>query len=160
MAFIKTPDGGYYVDDTTFEVDYAKNQVSLKGGQGGDFLPLAGGQMTAGAKVDFNGGSISKVNSIAGDNAGLAIESDTDFNNHKITGLADPTAPQDAMNKKVADATYALKSAIPTNATAAKAGVVKQGVKVTDASGVDVAGVITTINTLLESLRNAGIIAK
>ena len=35
MAYIKTPDGGFYVKDTEFNVDYASNTVTLVRGGGG-----------------------------------------------------------------------------------------------------------------------------
>lgn len=35
MALVKTPDGGFYVDDTQFYVDYEENSISLIGGSGG-----------------------------------------------------------------------------------------------------------------------------
>ena len=46
MAYIKTPDGGFYLDDSQFDIDYQKNVVSLAGGSAGDYLPLTGGTMT------------------------------------------------------------------------------------------------------------------
>ena len=110
--------------------------------------------------IDLHETALINVNSVSGGSSGMAIETETDMNNHKITGLADPTAPQDAMNKKVADATYALRTAIPTTATTSKAGIVKQGASVADVSGVEVANAITTINALLASLRAAGVIGK
>lgn len=35
MALIKTPDGGFYLDDSQFDVDYNKNVVTIIGGSGG-----------------------------------------------------------------------------------------------------------------------------
>ena len=35
MADIKTPDGGFYLDSSEFNVDYVKNKISLVGGTGG-----------------------------------------------------------------------------------------------------------------------------
>lgn len=35
MALIKTPDGGFYVNDDEFEVDYSTNSISLTGQGGG-----------------------------------------------------------------------------------------------------------------------------
>lgn len=87
-----------------------------------------------------------------------------DLNNHKITNLGAPTEANDAMNKATADATYATKAEIanfitndklPTAATTSVAGIVKQAAAVTDASD----NAVTTINELLVSLRNAGILA-
>lgn len=35
MALIKTPDGGFYLDDNQFYVDYEENVVTIIGGGGG-----------------------------------------------------------------------------------------------------------------------------
>lgn len=131
MANIKTPDGGFYLDDSQFDVDYQKNVVSLAEGGTGDYLPLAGGTMT---------GAIA-------------------MGSQKITGLADATDPGDALNKKVGDATYALKTAIPTNATTATAGIVKQATAIEDSSGATDTALETKFNALLASLRTAGVLA-
>ena len=44
MALIKTPDGGWFVDDEEFVVNYQENSVKLKnaggGGGGGEDLPV------------------------------------------------------------------------------------------------------------------------
>lgn len=169
MAFIKTPDGGFYLSDTQFEVDHQKNTVAIKTSEipVGDYLPLVGGQMEAdaviagtdtleisvvnggqsgvigvsssgttisnetgdtptssvrviqesveistdGTTVTFNGtgvnfgsSAISGVNSIGG-NTEVAIESEIDMNNHKITSLADPVATSDAATKNYVDNT-------------------------------------------------------
>lgn len=77
----------------------------------------------------------------------------------KITGLADATDPGDALNKKVGDATYALKTAIPTNATTATAGIVKQATAIEDSSGATDTALETKFNALLAALRTAGVIA-
>lgn len=262
MANIKTPDGGFYLDDSQFDVDYQKNVVSLAGGGAGDYLPLAGGTMEAnavvtgtdtlelslesggvsavlglsaegvtisnesddtptssvraienaielkandttvtvnGTGVDFGGSALKNVNSISSTD-GLAIEVDVDMNSHKITelanpasandavnknyvdttflklaggtmtgaiamgsqkitGLADASDPGDALNKKVADATYAAQSAIPTNATTATAGIVKQATAIEDSSGATDTALETKFNALLAALRTAGVLA-
>lgn len=77
----------------------------------------------------------------------------------KITGLADATDPGDALNKKVGDATYALKTAIPTNATTATAGIVKQATAIEDSSGATDTVLETKFNALLAALRTAGVLA-
>ena len=50
MALIKTPDGGFYLDDSQFAVDYEANVVTIVGGgpgpdPGSGYLPLTGGEM-------------------------------------------------------------------------------------------------------------------
>lgn len=53
MANIKTPDGGFYIDDNQFIVDYQKNIVKIKGeiGPDGDYLTLDGGMMNPDAVI-------------------------------------------------------------------------------------------------------------
>lgn len=52
MALIKTPDGGFYVDDSQVSVDYVKKSISIVGsGTVGDYLSLDGGMMNAGATI-------------------------------------------------------------------------------------------------------------
>lgn len=105
MAYIKTPDGGFYLDDSQFVVDYnAKTVEAIGGGTGpqGPAGPVGpqGPQGPAGAKGD--------------------------------PGEQGPQGP---------------------------AGPSKQGVAVPDVSGSDATAAITTINALLASLREAGLIA-
>lgn len=82
---------------------------------------------------------LEEIGSISGNTTEIAVETDVDLNNHKITNLGAPTEANDAMNK----------------ATASVAGIVKQAAAVTDASD----NAVTTINELLVSLRNADILA-
>ena len=114
--------------------------------------------------IDLNGANLNHVGSISGNTTEIAVETDVDLNNHKITNLGAPTEANDAMNKATADTTYATKAEIanfitndelPTAATTSVAGIVKQAAAVTDASD----NAVTTINELLVSLRNAGILA-
>ena len=108
MAYIKTPDGGFYLDDSQFVVDYnAKTVEAIGGGTGpqGPAGPVGpqgpqGPQGPAGAKGD--------------------------------PGEQGPQGP---------------------------AGPSKQGVAVPDVSGSEAADAIATINALLASLRDAGLIA-
>ena len=39
MALVKTPDGGWFVDDNEFVVDYQENFVKLKNSGGGEEIP-------------------------------------------------------------------------------------------------------------------------
>ncbi len=103
MALIKTPDGGFYFDDSQFDVDYEKNLVTLIDGGG------TGPQGPAGAKGD--------------------------------PGEQGPQGPQGEQGPQ------------------GPAGPSKQGVAVPDVSGSEAADAITTINALLASLRDAGLIA-
>ena len=105
MAYVKTPDGGFYLDDSQFVVDYNAKTVEAIGGGTGPQGPAGpagpqGPQGPAGAKGD--------------------------------PGEQGPQGP---------------------------AGPSKQGVAVPDVSGSDATAAITTINALLASLRDAGLIA-
>ena len=62
-------------------------------------------------------------------------------------------------NGKLFVPTYPVIPAAPANATASKAGLVKQAAAVTDAADTEVATLQTTINGLLAALRKAGILA-
>lgn len=108
--------------------------------------------------IDLNGAL-----SISGNTTEIAVETDVDLNNHKITNLGAPTEANDAMNKATADATYATKAEIanfitndklPVIATMSVAGIVKQAEAVNDATD----DAIKTINELLANLRKAGIL--
>lgn len=73
-------------------------------GGGGDSGFKADGSVPMTGNLQMNGNAIMGVKSISNTNSGLAIESETSFNNHKITDLLDPTEEQDAVTKKYTDA--------------------------------------------------------
>lgn len=73
MALIKTPDGGFYVNDDEFEVDYSTNSISLTGQGGG------------------------------ASNGEIAFENTIDLNNHQAKNVADPTEAQDGATKNYVD---------------------------------------------------------
>lgn len=113
--------------------------------------------------MDLGGATLNHVGSISGNSMEIAVQSEVDFNNHKITNLGAPTEANDAMNKATADATYATKTEIanfitndefPAAATMSVAGIVKQAEAVNDATD----DAIKTINELLANLRKAGIL--
>lgn len=105
MAYIKTPDGGFYLDDSQFVVDYNAKTVEAIGGGTGPQGP-AGPIGPQGPKGDPG-----------------------------------PQGPQGKQGPQ------------------GPAGPSKQGVAVPDVSGSDATAAITTINALLASLRDAGLIA-
>lgn len=74
------------------------------GGGGGTGDLKADGSVPMTGNLQMNGNAIMGVKSISNTNSGLAIESETSLNNHKITDLLDPTAEQDATTKKYVDA--------------------------------------------------------
>ncbi len=104
----KVPGGEYLVNSEDYEIrsdEFGRpilcplNQGG--GGSIGDFK--ADGTVPMTGNLNMNGKSIIGVHSISNTNTGLAIESETSLNNHKITGLLDPTADQDAATKKYVD---------------------------------------------------------
>lgn len=68
---------------------------------GGDFKSDGSVSMTG--NLNMGGNAIFGVKSISNTDSGMAIESEVDMNNHKITGLLDPTDEQDAATKKYVD---------------------------------------------------------
>lgn len=120
-----------------------------------------------GTGINFGGVALFNIASIGASESAIAFENEMDMNNHKIINVTDPTAAQDVVTKNYADTNYATKTEIADfitvsdipNATSSVKGLVNQGVAVSDVSGTDAASAITTINALLVSLRNAGIIA-
>ena len=109
MALIKTPDGGFYFDDSQFDVDYEKNLVTLIDGGGTD------PQGPQGEKGE--------------------------------QGPQGPEGPQGP------------KGDPGEQGPQGPAGPSKQGVAVPDVSGSEAANAIETLNALLKSLRDAGLIA-
>lgn len=98
----------FYEIDTGDVYKYAEGSGWIKqasqgggSGSGGDFK--ADGTVPMTGNLNMNGKSIVGVHSISNTNTGLAIESETSLNNHKITDLLDPTADQDAATKKYVD---------------------------------------------------------
>lgn len=73
MGLIKTPDGGFYMDDTQVDINYSKNTVSLKNGGGGggtgNYLTLDGGTMNADAVITAT--DELQIQAIAGDNTSV-----------------------------------------------------------------------------------------
>ena len=111
MAYIKTPDGGFYLDDSQFVVDYdAKTVEAIGGGTGPQ-------------------------------------------------GPAGPVGPQGPQGDPGPQGPAGAKGDPGEQGPQGPAGPSKQGVAVPDVSGSDATAAITTINALLASLRDAGLIA-
>lgn len=102
-----------YNGDEFYEIDTGKTykydedgakwvEQPASGGGTGDLK--ADGSVPMTGNLQMNGNAIMGVKSISNTNSGLAIESETSLNNHKITDLLDPTAEQDATTKKYVDA--------------------------------------------------------
>lgn len=106
MPTIRAADGGYLLDAEQFY--YTKDEqrrpvMHIKGGVGGDGGFKADGSVPMTGNLYMNGNNIMGVKSISNTDSGMAIESEVDLNNHKITGLATPTADQDAATKAYVD---------------------------------------------------------
>lgn len=110
MANIKTPDGGFYVDDTQFTVDYQTNIVSLKNGSGsGDYLTLDGGMMNPDAVIS---GEDSLEISLASGNKsaviGLSAEGTTISNETSDSPTASIRVIENVIEVKANDTTVTM----------------------------------------------------
>lgn len=85
---IRAADGGYLLDAEQFK--YTKDEL-------GRPVPMTG-------DLQLGGHAIFGVHSISGEvDQPVAIESDADMNNHRITSVSNPTANQDAATKVYVD---------------------------------------------------------
>lgn len=103
---IRAADGGELLNSNQFH--YTKDalgrpvlNVTASGAGNGDFMADGSVEMTG--NLQMGGQAILGVKSISNTDTGLAIESDIDVNNHKISSLLDPVADQDAATKKYVD---------------------------------------------------------
>ena len=103
---IRAADGGELLNSNQFH--YTKDSlgrpvlnVTASGEGNGDFMADGSVEMTG--NLQMGGQAILGVKSISNTDTGLAIESDVDINNHKISSLLDPVADQDAATKKYVD---------------------------------------------------------
>ena len=148
MALIKTPDGGFYFDDSQFNVDYEENLVTLIDGGG------AGPQGPAGQAATIQIGSVTSGDAPAVTNSGTETEAVLDF-----VLQQGPTGPQGPKGDKGETGGIGPQGPEGPQGPQGPAGPSKQGVAVPDVSGSEVTDAITTINALLASLRAAGLIA-
>ena len=152
MANIKTPDGGFYVKDTEFNVDYASNTVTLVSGGGG-----AGPQGPAGQAATIQIGSVTSGDAPAVTNSGTETAAVLDFVLQQ--GPQGPQGPKGDKGETGEQGPAGAKGDPGEQGPQGPAGPSKQGVAVPDVSGSEAADAITTINALLASLRGAGLIA-
>lgn len=104
---IRAADGGYLLDATQFK--YTKDELgrpvlTVHGAAlgGGDFMASGAVPMTG--DIQLGGHAIFGVHSISGEvDQPVAIESDADMNNHRITSVSNPTSNQDAATKVYVD---------------------------------------------------------
>lgn len=141
MAQKIIPCGGWYVDDTTLTFDENK-VLSVVGGGG------VGPQGPAGQAATIRVGSVSSGDAPAVTNSGTETDAVLDFVLQQ--GPAGPQGSQGPQGEKGEQGPEGPQG---------PAGPSKQGVAVPDVSGSDATAAITTINALLASLREAGLIA-
>lgn len=103
---IRAADGGELLNSNQFH--YTKDalgrpvlNVTASGAGNGDFMADGSVEMTG--NLQMGGQAILGVKSISNTDSGMAIESEVDLNNHRITGLLDPVEPQDATTKSYVD---------------------------------------------------------
>lgn len=123
MAYIKTPDGGFYLDDSQFVIDYDAKTVEAIGGGTGPQGP-AGPQGPQGDP-----------------------------------GPQGPEGPKGPKGDTGPQGPAGAKGDPGEQGPQGPAGPSKQGKAVPNVSGSDATAAITTINALLASLREAGLIA-
>lgn len=154
MAYIKTPDGGFYLNDEQFDVDYNAKTVEVIGGGS------VGPQGPAGKAATIQIGSVTSGAAPAVTNSGTETDAVLDFVLQQ--GPAGPQGPKgDKGEQGPAGAKGDPGEQGPQGPQGIQgpAGPSKQGVAVPDVSGSEAADAIATINALLASLRTAGLIA-
>lgn len=139
MAYIKTPDGGFYLSDEQFDVDYNAKTVEVIGGGN------VGPQGPAGKAATIQIGSVTSGAAPAVTNSGTETDAVLDF-----VLQQGPQGPQGPKGDTGEQGPQGIQG---------PAGPSKQGVAVPDVSGSEAADAIATLNALLASLRTAGLIA-
>ena len=160
MAYIKTPDGGFYLSDEQFDVDYNAKTVEVIGGGS------VGPQGPAGKAATIQIGSVTSGAAPAVTNSGTETDAVLDFVLQQgPQGLQGPKGdtgeqgPAGAKGDPGEQGPQGPKGEQGPQGPQGPAGPSKQGVAVPNVSGSEVADAITTINALLASLRTAGLIA-
>lgn len=156
MAQKIIPCGGWYIDDSTLKLNENKVLSVVGGGS-------VGPQGPAGQAATIQVGSVTSGAAPAVTNSGTETEAVLDFVLQQ--GPAGPQGPQgpkgdkgDAGEQGPAGAKGDPGEQGPQGPQG-PAGPSKQGVAVPDVSGSEASDAITTINALLASLRDAGLIA-
>ena len=147
MAQKIIPCGGWYIDDSTLK--FNENKVlSVVGGAG------TGPQGPAGQAATIQIGSVTSGAAPDVTNSGTETEAVLDF-----VLQQGPAGPQGPKGDKGEQGPAGAKGDPGEQGPQGPAGPSKQGVAVPDVSGSEAADAITTINALLASLRDAGLIA-
>lgn len=142
MAYIKTPDGGFYLNDEQFDVDYnAKTVEVIGGGSVGPQGPAgpAGPQGPQGEPGPQGPQGPQGPKGDTGEQGPAGAKGDP--------GEQGPQGPKGEQGEQ------------GPQGIQGPAGPSKQGVAVPDVSGSEAADAIATLNALLASLRTAGLIA-
>ena len=151
MAYIKTPDGGFYLSDEQFDVDYNAKTVEVIGGGG------TGPQGPAGKAATIQIGSVTSGAAPAVTNSGTETNAVLDFVLQQ--GPQGPQGPKGDKGEAGKQGPAGAKGDPGEQGPQGPAGPSKQGAAVPDVSGSEAADAITTLNALLASLRAAGLIA-
>ena len=151
MAYIKTPDGGFYLSDEQFDVDYNAKTVEVIGGGG------TGPQGPAGKAATIQIGSVTSGAAPAVTNSGTETNAVLDFVLQQ--GPQGPQGPKGDKGEAGEQGPAGAKGDPGEQGPQGPAGPSKQGAAVPDVSGSEAADAITTLNALLASLRAAGLIA-
>ena len=154
MAYIKTPDGGFYLSDEQFDVDYNAKTVKVIGGGS------VGPQGPAGQAATIQIGSVTSGDAPTVTNSGTETDAVLDFVLQQ--GPAGPQGPKGDKGDAGPQGEQGAKGdpgEQGPQGPQGPAGPSKQGVAVPDVSGSEAADAIATLNALLASLRDAGLIA-
>lgn len=154
MAYIKTPDGGFYLSDEQFDVDYNAKTVEVVGGGG------TGPQGPAGKAATIQIGSVTSGAAPAVTNSGTETDAVLDFVLQQgPQGLQGPKGDKGEAGEQGPAGAKGDPGEQGPQGPQGPAGPSKQGVAVPDVSGSEAADAIATLNALLASLRTAGLIA-
>lgn len=163
MAYIKTPDGGFYLSDEQFDVDYNAKTVDVIGGGS------VGPQGPAGKAATIQIGSVTSGAAPAVTNSGTETDAVLDFVLQQgpqgpqgpkgDTGEQGPAGAKGDPGEQGPQGPKGEQGDQGPQGIQGPAGPSKQGVAVPDVSGSEAADAIATLNALLASLRTAGLIA-
>lgn len=151
MAYIKTPDGGFYLSEEQFDVDYNAKTVEVIGGGS------VGPQGPAGKAATIQIGSVTSGAAPAVTNSGTETDAVLDFVLQQ--GPQGPQGPKGDTGEQGPAGAKGDPGEQGPQGIQGPAGPSKQGTAVPNVSGSEAADAITTINALLASLRAAGLIA-
>ena len=169
MAYIKTPDGGFYLSDEQFDVDYNAKTVKVIGGGS------VGPQGPAGQAATIQIGSVTSGDAPAVTNSGTETAAVLDFvlqqgpagpqglqgekGEQGPQGPEGPQGPKGDTGEQGPAGAKGDPGEQGPQGPQGPAGPSKQGVAVPNVSGSEAANAIETLNALLQSLRDAGLIA-